>query len=90
MIVFVVIEFDMLSVVCVILISGLIEIKSVVIVMGKFMVGSIIRVVKVVLLFMFVILKELMVIIVISDMIKWIFSGLILMVGVIIIVNIVG
>lgn len=69
-IVFVVIEFDMLSVVCVILISGLIEIKSVVIVMGKFMVGSIIRVVKVVLLFMFVILKELMVIIVISDMIK--------------------
>lgn len=88
--VFVVIDFEMFSVVWFMLISGLIEISSVISVMGSFMVGSMISVVIVVLSLMFVILVDDKVMMVISVVIYVGFSGLMLIVGVIIIVSMVG
>lgn len=88
--VLVVIELLMFSVVWFMLISGLTEINSVIRVIGRFIVGSIISVVKVVLLLILVMFVELMVIILISVVIYIGFSGLMLIVGVIIIVSIVG
>lgn len=88
--VLVVIELLMFSVVWFMLISGLMEINSVIRVIGRFIVGSTISVVKVVLLLILVMFVELMVIILISVVIYIGFSGLMLIVGVIIIVSIVG
>lgn len=88
--VLVVIELLMFNVVWFMLISGLMEINSVIRVIGRFIVGSIISAVKVVLLLILVMFVELMVIILISVVIYIGFSGLMLIVGVIIIVSIVG
>lgn len=71
-------------------ISGLTEINSVIRVIGRFIVGSIISAAKVVLLSISVTFAELTVIISISVVIYIGFSGLMLIVGVIIIVSIVG